>query len=97
MGYKCSVGTPYIRNLETSSLKGLTLKAVVLTVLLSGQRTQTVHFLNIRNMSVTNEYYKFRFEDILKQTRPGHHLSEIELPAYPHDKRLCIVTVLNKS
>ena len=46
-------------------------------------------------MTVTAEFYKFRIQDIVKQTRPGNHLSEIELPAYPHDKRLCIVSILN--
>ena len=46
-------------------------------------------------MTVTAEFYKFRIGDIVKQTRPGNHLSEIELPAYLHDKRLCIVSILN--
>ena len=85
----------YLQNLTTSNLKNLTLKAVLLTALLTGQRTQTVHLLSIQNMTVTAECYKFRIGDIVKQTRPGNHLSEIELPAYPHDKRLCIVSILN--
>lgn len=85
----------YLQNLTTSNLKNLTLKAVMLTALLTGQRTQTVHLLSIQNMTVTAEFYKFRIGDIVKQTRPGNHLSEIELPAYPHDRRLCIVSILN--
>ena len=85
----------YLQDLTTSNLKNLTLKAVRLTALLTGQRTQTVHLLSIQNMTVTAEFYKFRIGDIVKQTRPGNHLSEIELPAYPHDKRLCIVSILN--
>ena len=85
----------FLKNLPTSNLKNLTLKAVMLAALLTGQRTQTVHWLSIQNMTVTAEFYKFRIGDIIKQTRPGNHLSEIELPAHPHDKRLCIVSILN--
>ena len=85
----------YLKNLTTSNLKNLTLKAVMLTALLTGQRTQTVHSLSIQNMTVTAEFYKFRIGYIVKQTGLANHLSEIELPAYPHDKRLCIVGILN--
>lgn len=67
----------------------------MLTALLTGQRTQTVHLLSIQNMTVTAEFYKFRIGYIVKQTGLANHLSEIELPAYPHDKRLCIVGILN--
>lgn len=86
----------YLRDLDSTSLKNLTLKAVTLTALLSGQRAQTIHLLDVRNMSVSDDLYKFRIGDIIKHSRPGHHLNEIELPAYPHNKDLCIVTVLNE-
>ena len=46
----------------------------MLTTLLTGQRTQTLHLLSIQKMSVTAEFYKFRVGDIIKQTRPGDHL-----------------------
>ena len=70
----------YLQNLTTSNLKNLTLKAVMLTALLTGQRTQTVHLFE-QNMTVTAEFYKFRIGEVVKQTRPDD-LSEIELPAY---------------
>ena len=85
----------YLRDLDTSDLKNLTVTAVTLTALLSGQRSQTLHLLNTRNMSVSQDLYKFRIGDILKHSRPGHHQTEIELPAFPHNARLCIVTILN--
>jgi hypothetical protein len=78
------------------TLKDLTLKAVMLTALLTGQRTQTLSYLDIRNMSCCKTYYKFRIGDLLKQSRPGYHQKELELPAYPHDERLRIVTVLDE-
>lgn len=65
----------YLHNRTTSNLINPTLKAVMLTALLTGQRTQTLHLLSIQKMSVTTDFYKFRTGDIIKQTRPGDHLS----------------------
>ena len=78
------------------SLKQLTLKLVVLIALLSGQRIQSIHLLDTRNMSKSKSGYKFRIGDLVKTSRPGNHVAEICFPAYPPDRRLCVVTVLNE-
>ena len=61
-------------------------------LLLSGQRGQTLHLLDIRNMSVSELRVSFRIADPLKTSRPGDHLSELVFVAYPTDRRLCVVT-----
>jgi len=56
------------------SLKMLTYKTVALLVILSAQRCQTLHFLDIRNMVLTDKIVKFSIGDKLKQTKPGKHV-----------------------
>ena len=72
----------------------LTWKVAVLTALLTGQRTQSLHLLDIRNISLTNSKVKFRYGDLLKQSRPGYQLQELTVKSYAPDKRLCLVWIL---
>ena len=55
---------------------------------------QTVHLLDIRNMSITDSIVKVSIGDKLNQTRPGYHLHELECPAYYPDQWLCPVSVV---
>ena len=74
------------------SLKDLTCKLVTLLALLAGQRHQTLRLLDISNLSFTQEGMKIRITDLLKQSRPGHHLEELVFPSYEEDKSLCPVS-----
>ena len=74
----------------------LTYKTVALLVILSAQRCQTLHFLDIRNMLLTDKIVKFSIGDKLKQTKPGNHVHELEFPVYPTDTCLCIVFVVKE-
>lgn len=89
----------YLKTLEPLdkiTLKELTLKLTSLLAILSGQRQQTIHLLDIRNIEVSSSIVKISVGDTLKHTKPGKHLHELELPAYPHDRRICIVTVIQE-
>lgn len=77
-------------------LKDLTLKLTTLLALLSGQRCQTLHLMRTSNMTITGNSIKIRISELLKQTRPGHHLQELHIKAYAPDRRLCIVTVIQE-
>ena len=76
-------------------LKELTLKLVVLILLVSGQRGQTVHLLSIDHMVSVNSCYTFQIVDHLKQSRPGVKNPLIELRPF-EDKTLCVVTTLKE-
>ena len=76
---------------NTVSLKELTFKTVTLLALSTAQRAQSLHIIDIRNMSLGENFLKIRFGDILKQTRPGFHQGEIEIQAFP-EKSKCVVT-----
>ena len=81
---------------KTLGLLQLSQTLVTLLALLTGQRKQTLHLLDVRNMTLTKSVVKFRTGDLLKQTRPGVHLPEMSLTAYAPDRRLCVVTVLHE-
>ncbi len=74
----------------------LSYKLTMLLALLSGQRGQTIHLLDIRNMSLSKSHVCFRIGDLVKQSRPGTHIQELSFKAYAPDRRLCIVTVLTE-
>ena len=78
------------------SLTELTKKAVALLLLLTGQRGQSIHLIDTRNLTITDNHLKLRFGDLLKTTRPGHQQKEIKIKAYAPDRRLCIITVLRE-
>lgn len=83
----------HIRSLgsnESLSTIQLSRKLVMLMLLVSGQRGQTLHLLDTRNMVFSNSKVCFGIGDLLKTSRPGHHLSAITFRAYPPDNLLCV-------
>ena len=76
------------------SLKDLTLRTTVLLAILSGQRVQTLSYLSLKDMHLQDDCVQFYIGKLLKQSRPGHHLSNISFVKYD-DKRLCIINHLN--
>jgi hypothetical protein len=73
----------------------------MLIALLSGQRCQTIHALDMSDMQVVchaNQQYVFQINKLLKTSRPGKHFSHLTLQAYPADEQLCIFkTILGKN
>lgn len=97
--WDASILLNYLKTLSpvtSLSLKMLTFKLATLMGILSAQRIQTLRYLDLRNMYLTLNMVKFSVGDVLKQTRPGKHLNELEFPAYPTDPRLCTVQVINE-
>lgn len=85
----------YLENMDCSGLKNLTLKVTVLLALLTGQRAQSLHLMDVRNITITTDSVKLRFGDKLKHTRPGHHQREILLQAFSKPD-ICVVRTLNR-
>ena len=78
------------------SLRHLSYKAVTLLALLTAQRVQTLHVLMLDDIVLTDTECHIAVRRLLKQTRPGRHLSEIVLPAFPSNKNVCVVEVLHE-
>lgn len=75
-------------------MKDLTLKLVMLVALVTGQRGQSIHLMNIQRMTQTTTEFKFVIYDLVKQSAPGRAQPELILPAYKADQRLCVYSVL---
>ena len=87
----------YLENqypLESLSLLELSQKLVMLLALLSGQRGQTLHLLDIRNVYITDDSVKILIGDLLKTSKPNKHLGELNFASFPHNDSLCIVNIL---
>ena len=63
--------------------------------LTTGQRDQTIKFLNLECLKVFDDRAILSISDKLKTTRPGHHLPPLELKAYK-DVELCVVSHLRQ-
>jgi hypothetical protein len=89
----------YLRTLspvKELSFKDLTLKLVMLIAIISAQRAQTLHLLEVVNMVKRSTAFIFSIVETVKQSRPGSRLPVLELKAFPSDRRLCVYTVLKE-
>ena len=68
----------------------------MLLVLLSAQRVQTLALLSIDAMTFNRDGVKFKVSGLLKQSKPGTLLGDIELQIYSYCRRLCIVTLFQE-
>ena len=84
--YLARLGLP-----ENLTLKVLTYKVVMLLALLTGQRRQTLHALDIHFMQLTTDKCTFSINTLLKTSRVGHHLHPLKLLAFEPNPALCIV------
>ena len=78
------------------SLKLLTHKLVMLMLLLSGQRGQTIHLTHIKNIDINPNRFHVVIGDPVKTTKPGAHIEQLKFKAYAPDKRLCVHFVLQE-
>ena len=76
------------------SLLTLSKKVAGLLMILSGQRFQTTDYLDIRNMTLTQNAVIFKIGDPLKTSNVRHHLQEIGFIVFSLNVNLCIVDAI---
>ena len=69
----------------------LSCKLCVLFLLVSAQRGQTIHLLRVENVQFYAENVVVMTSQLLKQSRPGYHLTPIELKPFGQNPKLCTV------
>ena len=85
----------YIEKQDKLTLLELSAKLCMLFLLVTAQRCQTLHLIEIENIEMKDNIYVIKTRHKLKQTRPGYHLKDIILQ--PYDKpKLCIVKTLKE-
>ena len=77
-------------------LKSLTHKLAMLIALVSAQRTQSIHLLDLHFMKLSTDAMEFVIPGHIKQSRPGYKVQPVLLKAYPIDRHLCVVTHLKE-
>lgn len=80
--------------LDSLTLKELTLKLVMLTALLTGQRCQTLHAFDLNHMMLSEQKCIFFVDSKLKHSRKGVHQAPIELLTFPESLPLCVVNFI---
>ena len=76
---------------EDISLEKLTFKVVMLLALLTGQRTQTIHCLDVNHRDMSDKKCIFYLTSLQKHSRPGKHQKPIELEAFDQEPNLCVI------
>ena len=75
--------------IQNISLKLLTLRLTMLLALTTSQRVQTHQGLNISNMTLRVNECVFVLDSVLKTTKPGKHLINIQIQAWL-TTRICV-------
>ena len=78
------------------SLKNLSLKVVMLLSLVTAQRGQTLHLLDISLMSTYDSSIVFTFSKPVKESNPRTQVKPLVLKAYTHDESLCVFSTLKQ-
>lgn len=89
----------YLKSLKSDlPLIVLSQKLCILLSLLTGQRGQSIHLLQVSDIKFLelDTRVEVSFSTLLKQSRPGYHQTNIVLEVYPSDNRICVVSVLKE-
>jgi hypothetical protein len=76
------------------TMKELTLKLTMLLFLLTAQRCQTIHQLDVNYIQAMENKYRITIMQKVKQSKPGRYLEPIELLEFVEDRKLCVVSHL---
>ena len=65
-------------------------------MLVTGQRCQSIHLMDLEHISKGKSSYKFYIDQLVKQSKPGKTQPVLVLPGFPADRRLCVATYLEE-
>ena len=80
--------------LQELSLKEISFKLVMILALITGQRCQTLHLLDLKDMLITETGVTFFIRSLVKQSKPCTAQPTLKLNAYPNNANLCVVRTL---
>ena len=81
--------------LDSLSLKGLTLKLIILLALTSAARAHELAALNLASALIKPESYEFGVPIHVKNARPNHPPRKILFTKYNENSAICVVKCLN--
>ena len=66
----------------------------MLIALVTGQRCQSFHLMDLDSMQQNSDHCKFVIKDLVKQSAPGRKQPVLILPAFKEDFSICVYSVL---
>ena len=79
---------------EKLSLKDLTHKALMLILLVSSQRGQSIHYLDLQHLTMEEDNYFFDVAEHIKTSTPRSPYTRIDIAAYEPDSTICPLSCL---
>ena len=70
--------------------------AILLSILAGGQRSQTIHRINVLDIKTNPEKCVIPIYDPVKQTKRGKHMKPLEFRVYSEDEKLCVINNLTE-
>ena len=83
-------------DINTMTLKKLTLKLTMLLCLTTGQRGQTIHKINVNCIQELPDRCRIIVNNKLKQTKSGGHQKPLEICVFDEDHEICVVRNLQE-
>ena len=68
----------------------------MLNALVTGQRFQSIHLMDLDSMQQNSDHYKFVIKDLVKQSVPGKKQPVLILPAFKEDFSICVYSVVTE-
>ena len=65
--------------------------AIMIGILAGGQRSQTIHAINILDIVATVDKCIIPIYGVIKQTKKGKHMRPLEFKLYPGEEKLCLI------
>lgn len=79
---------------ETLPLKDLTYKALMLILLVSSQRGQSIHLLDLQHVTMEEDNYSFDLAEHIKTSTPRSPHTKIDISVYEPDSTICPLACL---
>ena len=76
------------------NLMQLSVKTVLLVLLATGHRPQTMVHFSLDNLRMKKSVFKFTITENLKHSRGNAPATEVEIQTFPADKRICPINYL---
>ena len=70
--------------------------AMLLFLVSSGQRTQTMHLISLKDIKYIGEQEFFPIMQKVKQSKPGNYIYPLSFKTYPKDTKICVVAHLKR-
>ena len=70
--------------------------ALLMCILAGGQRSQTLHCIQVSDIKILEDKCIISIFDKIKQTRPGKHMKPLEFRVYLREPKLCVVENLKE-